>query len=286
MLLVERGQVTVDDAVVEYIPEFAANGKDAVRIRHLLTHTSGLPDMVPHNEELRAAHAPMPKFVNAACEAELLFAPGTGLSYQSSGILMLAEIIQRLEGVTIRDFLCREIFQPLGMRDTYLGRGHLPQKRTALVRLTDEQAQSRGNWNTDYWRDFGAPWGGMHSTVSDYLRFLLTMLSRGTFNESQVWGRSTVHAMTMDQTSAMVAIPAEQRAKMRWGLGFRIHSPMESAHHFGDLVSEQTFGHGGATGTVAWADPVRNLACVIFTTQPGNSCLQRIANAVAAAVVD
>src|SRR5262249_1570408 len=73
MLLVERGEVALDDFVAEYVPKFAANGKKAVRLRHLLTHTSGLPDMVPNNNALRAAHKPPAAFVEEICTLPLAF---------------------------------------------------------------------------------------------------------------------------------------------------------------------------------------------------------------------
>ena len=63
MLLVERGKLALDDRVAEFVPAFAQHGKQDVRIRHLMTHTSGLPDMLPENEALRAAHQPLEAFV-------------------------------------------------------------------------------------------------------------------------------------------------------------------------------------------------------------------------------
>ena len=67
MLLIERGLLTLNDRVTDFLPEFGAKGKIPTTVRHLLTHTSGLPDMVPNNIELRKAHAPLSEFVNATC---------------------------------------------------------------------------------------------------------------------------------------------------------------------------------------------------------------------------
>src|SRR4051812_46827108 len=93
MMLVERGELALDDRVAEFVPTFAQNGKQDVRVRHLLTHTSGLPDMVPDNDALRAAHAPLSRFVDEIVRLPLLFPPGTQVRYQSMGIAMLAEVV-------------------------------------------------------------------------------------------------------------------------------------------------------------------------------------------------
>ena len=100
--------------MTDCIPEFGKNGKTAVRIRHLLTHTSGLPDMLPDNVELRKNHSPLSAFVEGTCEVELDFPAGRGVRYQSMGFAILGEIIQRVSGVSCADFVRREIFEPLG----------------------------------------------------------------------------------------------------------------------------------------------------------------------------
>jgi len=76
MLLVERGLLTVDDRVEAYIPEFGKNGKHAMTIRHLLTHPSGLPDMLDNNIELRQAGAPLSEFMAGAVASSPIFQPG------------------------------------------------------------------------------------------------------------------------------------------------------------------------------------------------------------------
>ena len=105
MRLVETGKVTLDDSVEKIVPEFGCNGKDRVRVRHLMTHTSGLPDQLPDNLELRKQLAPHSRFVERICEIPLEFTPGTRISYQSCGIAMLGEIVERLSGMPLRVFL-------------------------------------------------------------------------------------------------------------------------------------------------------------------------------------
>ncbi len=96
MLLADRGKLALSDPVHKFIPEFAGGDRDLVTVQHLLTHTSGLPDMLPENVELRKRHAPLADFVAGACKTPLLFRPGTKVSYQSVGILLASEIAQRI----------------------------------------------------------------------------------------------------------------------------------------------------------------------------------------------
>src|SRR5204863_9436310 len=106
MLLVERGLLNLSDRVTRYIPDFAAHHKENTLVQHLFTHTSGLPDMLDNNLELRRAHAPLSKFIEGAIRDTVpLFAAGTKLSYQSMGTLVVAEIVQRISGLSIAAYL-------------------------------------------------------------------------------------------------------------------------------------------------------------------------------------
>src|SRR4051812_34923486 len=93
MMLVERGLIALEEKVSAYVPAFAAKNKGEVQVRHRMPHTSGLPDMLPDNEKLRRAHKPLSAFVEGTCQVELAFPPGTRVSYQSMGTLMLAEVV-------------------------------------------------------------------------------------------------------------------------------------------------------------------------------------------------
>ena len=121
LLLVERGQLSLDDRVCEIVSSFRGRGKYGVTVRHLLTHTSGLPDMLPNNRELRESHSPLEAFLAGACAAEMGFPPGRGVRYQSMGFAVLGEIVRSVSGRACADFLRTEIFEPLWMNDTSLG---------------------------------------------------------------------------------------------------------------------------------------------------------------------
>jgi CubicO group peptidase (beta-lactamase class C family) len=278
MLLVERGLLSLDDPVSHYLPEFRGDDRKNTRVRDLLSHTSGLPDMLPENTELRRAHAPLSEFARRAMNTPLLFPPRTDFRYQSMGILLAAEIVERVTGKRLRDFLKSEIFDPLGMRSSALGLGTFTIQDTAWCQTSARSSSAdleRFGPNSPYWRDMGHPWGGMHSTTLDLAILLQTFLNGGTYAGVRIFSPSTVAAMIRDQNTA-IGKP--------WGLGWGLAtSPVWC--YFGDLVSPHTFGHSGATGTVAWADPDRRLVCVILTTRPSGEdngrLLRLVSNAVA-----
>jgi CubicO group peptidase (beta-lactamase class C family) len=93
MILVDRGLISLDDPVSQYIPEFQGGERAQVTVRNLLSHISGLPDMLPQNTDLRRANAPLSEFVAGAATTPLLYSPGKSFRYQSKGILLAAEIV-------------------------------------------------------------------------------------------------------------------------------------------------------------------------------------------------
>lgn len=278
MLLVERGHVSLNDPVALYIPEFKGEERQKILVRHLLSHTSGLPDMLPENIALRRAHAPLSTFVERACQTPLLYPPNTDFAYQSKGILLAAEIVERVTKQRLRDFEEAEIFKPLGMTNSALGMGAFTLEETVWCGNTTEQTEDEKHFgaNSPYWRDMGHPWGGMHSTTTDLAILLQTMLNKGTYNNKRIFSSATVQTMTTNQNPFLNA---------PWGLGWGLANSLVW-NDFGEIVSPTTFGHTGATGTVAWADPTRNLICVILTNNRINngSLLRRVSNRVYAAV--
>jgi CubicO group peptidase (beta-lactamase class C family) len=267
VLLIERGELGLDDRVSEYVPEFAQEGKQDVRIRHLLTHTSGLPDMLPENEQLRASHAPLSAFVEGTCRHPLLFPPGTRVRYQSKGFLMLGEIIGRVSGVPVAEFLRREFFEPLGMADTALGAPREWLDRIAPCLLEEGRQPSDWDWNSPYWRMLGAPWGGLITTPEDFARFSRMVLDEGSLGRVRILSPAAVRAMTSNQLPGFPDLPEEDRRCRPWGLGWRLCWPGISAH-FGDLLGPRAAGHWGATGTLFWIDPDADAFCILLTNRP------------------
>jgi CubicO group peptidase (beta-lactamase class C family) len=296
LLLVERGQLSLDDRVCEIVSSFRGRGKYGVTVRHLLTHTSGLPDMLPNNRELRESHSPLDAFLAGACSAEMGFPPGRGVRYQSMGFAVLGEIIRSVAGRSCADFLRTEIFEPLWMNDTSLGAPEdwfsgpdAKGARIAEIRVPDDQRDSAldWGWNSRYWRGLGAPWGGVFSTPADLARFARMMLSGGSLEGTSIFSKAVVEVATRNQLLGMAGVPATDRDTRPWGFGWRLNWPGFSPY-FGDLLGPRMYGHMGATGTVLWMDPDRDAFAVILTTEPQEphgTYLARLSNAIAAALL-
>ena len=229
MLLVERGQVSLTDPVQKYLPEFQGPGREKVRVQDLLTHTSGLPDMLPENVKLREANAPLAEFVKGAMTTPLLFEPRTSFSYSSMGTLLAATIVERVTKMPLAQFEQHELFEPLKMKHSSLGLGERPLADTARVQgdsfAETEKDLERYGANSRYLRKLGHPWGGMHSTVDDLGIFLQMFLNGGVYDGKRILGRATVEAMIADQN---------KRLGHPWGLGWGLQTS-SAWNAFGDL---------------------------------------------------
>lgn len=275
MLLVERGQLLLSERVSEIIPEFGGKGRYGISVRHLLTHTSGLPDMLPNNMELRQAHATTEDFVAETCKATPEFTPGHNLQYQSKGFAMLGEIIKRVSGQSCPEFLQNEFFGPMGMNDTALGAPESwftgstdRQSRFADLRLPpDVPPDADWHWNTRYWRTLGAPWGGILTTTGDLARYAQMILNQGLHEGLQILSPQTVSLSTRNHLETMPNIPDNVHRSKPWGLGWKMLWPHNSSN-FGDLLSSSAYGHWGASGTLIWIDPELDAFGIILTTEP------------------
>jgi CubicO group peptidase (beta-lactamase class C family) len=289
MLLVERGLLNLNDRVTRYIPEFAEHGKEDVLVLHLFTHTSGLPDMLPNNLELRKRHTPLDEFLlRCARDSELLFKPGTQLSYQSVGTAVVALIVQRLSGLSIAEFLQREIFDPLGLKSTALGSQSFPRERLVRVQVPDYQAGGTDyDWNSDYWRKLGVPWGGMYSTPEDFAVICHTLLNNGRHGDTQLVSPLIVQRMTTNRLDELPDLPESVRRTQPWGLGWRMNHPGTSGS-WSDLLGRHVFGHTGATGTTVWMDPRTKGFCILLTSAIREKApwrLVHLSNAIASSFV-
>jgi CubicO group peptidase (beta-lactamase class C family) len=260
MLLADRGEVQLSDPVRKFIPEFAEGDRKRITLRHLLTHTSGLPDQLPENIELRKRHAPLEEFVERAIHTPLLFEPGQEVRYQSMGFLLAAEAVQRITQCPFRDYLREEVFLPLEMQNSELGLGHLKIEETAQSQVEEAPGLYGGgndtqswNWNSHYWRDLGAPWGGAHSNGGNLERFLRYFLHPdGSFLKT-----ATAREMIANQNLGL---------DTPWGLGFMVQS-----ENLGGFCSPEAFGHSGSTGTLCWADSRHDTSMVLLTTLPAKT---------------
>jgi CubicO group peptidase (beta-lactamase class C family) len=258
MTLCDAGELRLDDRVEAYLPQFRGENRNQVTIRHLLSHASGLPDQLPENRQLRSRHAGLDEFVAGAVRVPLAFSPGSRFLYSSMGILLAAEIAVRISGMPMKSLIRDRVFAPLEMRTASLGLGG--RSIATLIRCQTEQAAAEAgagdegsatwDWNSQYWRDLAAPWGGAHGSASDVAKFLADFLEPS----GKVLRPATAAEMLTRQYSPVVASR---------GLGFGLGRSNSSRY-----CSQDAFGHTGSTGTLAWADPKSQAICVVLTTMP------------------
>jgi CubicO group peptidase (beta-lactamase class C family) len=261
MTLFDRGEFKLDDPLQKFIPQFTADGREQVTMRHLLTHVSGLPDQLSENDTLRSKHAPLSEFVEHAVRTPLNFAPGSRYQYSSMAILLAARVAELISGADILSLLERTVFQPLGMRHSAQGLGGFALADMVPVQTERAAPESGGgdpnakdwDWNSPYWRRLGAPWGGTHSSAPDIGRFLTEFLDE----KGAVVKPATARLMVSNQNRPGLALR---------GLGFNVGSGAGSRG-----CSDQTFGHTGSTGTIAWADPASHTICVVLTSLPARA---------------
>lgn len=274
MTLYDQRAFSLDDRVDKYLPEFKGDGRERVKVSHLLTHVSGLPDQVPANARLRSSHALLSEFVKEAMRVPLEFEPGTKYEYSSMAILLACEIAQRLSGKNFLELVQSAVLDPLNMTRSAIGVGRL--KFDELVRLQIEHAAPEAgggdpnaknwDWNSEYWRKLGAPWGGVHASAGDILKFLDAFASPG----GKFLSPETARLMIRNHNTQLL-VPR--------GLGFAV-GPLSLGHG----VSPTAFGHTGSTGTLAWCDPETLDACVVLTSLPGQAVKPHPRELVSAAI--
>jgi uncharacterized protein YbbC (DUF1343 family)/CubicO group peptidase (beta-lactamase class C family) len=242
MLLIERGQIKLDERVQKYIPEFAGGGKDPITIRQLLTHTSGLQPDLSRNPDWTGYDTA----IRMACAERVLTPPGTAFRYSDINFFLLGEVVVRVSGIRLNEFVAREVYGPLRMVDT----GFLPPI-TQLPRIapteTSNREVSRGTVHDPTARRMAGVAGhaGLFTTAADLARYARMLLNLGELDGVRVFRPETVQLMTRVQSPANV--PA------RRGLGWDIDSPYSGPR--GKYFPIGSYGHTGWTGTSLWLDP-------------------------------
>ena len=261
MTLYEKGAFQLDDPVTKFLPEFTGDGREKTTVRQLLTHVSGLPDQLPENAELRARHASLSDFVEAAIRTPLLFAPGEKFSYSSMAILLATEIAQRISKTPFPKLVEETIYEPLGMKRSAMGAGNLDPDKWMRCQVESSAPESGAgdpstkswDWNSAYWRELGAPWGGAHGSATDVALFLDEFL--------HLQGK-----ILKSETAKLMIRNHNAEGFRAYGLGFDVGSSTGSP-----ACSASVFGHTGATGTRCWADPESDTIFVVLTTLPARA---------------
>jgi len=246
MALVERGLCSLDEPVGQIAPELAALSR-GVTVRHLLTHTSGLPGFASRNEALRAALAPLPTLLEAFWRCSPGYAPGTAFRYSNAGVAAQAALIARLSGVGYHEAVATLALRPLGMHDSFLPVAPAHWSRVAQVADAAYAGLPHESFNSFYFRSLGLPWGGLYATARDIHRFLTYFLAAWTTDDDQAETATEREgqlspAARREMTVAQVAVPpapahpdddldAQAWPLVEWGLGWEIKGGQTPAPH-------------------------------------------------------
>ena len=272
MMLAEEGKLAISDPVEQHLPEFRGlmlevNGAlrppaRKITIRDLMTHTSGLPEYGP------SALADLyTRFQYTLAEVTLLnsqlrlkFEPGLQWQYSNPGLASLGRIIEVTAGMPYEVFLAKRIFEPLGMKDSFLFPRTEHHARIARTyNLADGKLTDYGDMIYRKGAKYSMPEGGMYSTASDLVAFYRMMLDGGERNGVRLLSKASVHAMTELHTGGID--PAGHSPGMGYGLTWTVARDARSTTALANLG---TFGHGGAFGTDAFVDPKRDLIGVFL----------------------
>ena len=241
LLLHQRGRLSIENPVKKYIPEFTGDGRDAVTVRHLLTHTSGLrPDISVSGWDDHAECI-------AKCVAEKLRTPpGTAFKYSDINFQLLDEILRRVTRQRIDVFCNKEIFGPLKMTDTGYNPPTVKHARVAPTTVTDGQAL-RGIVHDPRARKTAGIAGhaGLFTTAPDLAKYARCLLNGG----APIFTPETVKLMTTAQTPATLTL---QRS-LGWDMTSGYSSPRGEKD--GTQFPPGSFGHTGFTGPSIWIDP-------------------------------
>ncbi|MGH7568756.1 MAG: serine hydrolase domain-containing protein [Gemmatimonadales bacterium] len=259
MLLVERGQVRLDAPVATYVPEFAGPGTDAITVRRLLTHTSGLRATLPLLREAADSAAAL-RMVFAATP---VVRPGARVIYSDVNAILLGEIVRRAAGEPLDRFAGREIFAPLGLRQTLFRPPARLRPRIAPTGVWRGRPVA-GVVNDPSAAKLGGVAGhaGAFGTARDVARFAQFMLREGALADGtgRLLEASTIRLFITKAPES--AVGPDSRA-----LGWQTVPTDESVSSAGTLFGPRSYGHTGWTGTSLWIDPERDLFVVLLTNR-------------------
>ncbi|HEY6274018.1 MAG TPA: exo-beta-N-acetylmuramidase NamZ domain-containing protein [Terriglobales bacterium] len=275
MRLVQQGHLRLEDPVFRHLPEFGANGKEAVTVRHLLTHYSGLkPDL-----DLTIPWEGRETAFRMANEEKLQAPPGAQFVYSDINFIVLGELVQQLSGMTLEAYAEANIFEPLKMNHT---RFLPPASWTPKIAETlsiDHKHVLRGVVQDMTAERMGGAAGhaGVFSTGGDLAIYAQAMIDRKTILAPDIIEKMTTPQQPPNATEVR-------------GLGWDIDSSFSTNR--GTLLPVGSFGHTGFTGTSIWIDPYTDTYIILLTNtvhprlsaHPLISLRGRVANAVAIAL--
>ena len=300
MMLYEQGKLLLDEPVSDFIPEFknpvvldkfndadttytTVPAKREITFRDLLTHTSGLDyaDIGSSKVEVIYAknHIPLGlgyfdanllDRMKALGKLPLSFQPGEKWQYGLNTDL-LGCLIEVISGMNLEEFLSKNIFQPLGMKDTYFNLPASKAERLATV-YTEDSLHHIIKWSHEFRhidpdyptmkKHYFSGGAGLSSTAFDYAVFMQMLLNGGVYNGNRILSKRSVEMMTSGQLDPGIF------GDDNFGLGFAVTSEKSAAK--GSRYAG-SFSWGGYYGTTYWADPKANLVCLFMTQQTPNT---------------
>lgn len=284
LMLKEEGLLSLDDRASQYLPRWDGPGIRDITIRQLLTHTSGITG------GLSSWEGRLTDAVADKAEEGVEFPPGSRYRYADANSAALAAIIGAVSGVPEDDFIRDRILEPLGMADSYL-----VAVPTDDPRARRTAAGYRGNSETGEWRQYrdamtGALtpfWGGsggLYATGLDYARFLGMMMNGGELNGHRFLQPETVELATSPQTQSVYTNSDRMAMTRLYGLHWYAWTDQDRVDPW--PVSPGAFGHGGAEGTIAIADPTERLIILYLTQSNGNDTRRHVPRMIYRAIID
>lgn len=252
--LIDHGEVRLDDPVATFLPAFVRNGKEDVKIRHLLTHTSGLPAHRAFHQEAATADEVLEKIYDAPFASPV----GKKVAYSDLGFMTLYKVVEEAAGDVFKQFVDREIFAPLEMEETAFNPS-FEKNRYAVTEYNemlqdykcglvhDENAEAMGGVSGH---------AGLFSTVGDLQNFAEMIENKGIFKGKRILSEATLTMSRKNYT------PFDNEHR---GMGWMMKNP--EAASCGDLFSESAYGHTGFTGTSIWFDPEVDLHVILLTNR-------------------
>lgn len=291
--LAEAGVIEVDDPVVRWWPEFGAHGKDQVTVRHLLQHRSGVPTGPGGQLGDVLAMADWQWSTRRLAASRPRWAPGERAAYHylSYGF-MLGEVARRATGRQLPELMRERIFEPLDLRDTYLGLPACQLDRAVPIQVDLPAGRVVERvLNSPRVRQAVIPAGGVSASAADVARFYRAMLAGGQLDGVRITSPEVVAQMrapsTVDgQPDGLLQYP------VRFGQGFQLGGPAvgwPAVEPFGHLSSRYSFGHNGSNVCVGWADPPHALVVVYLGSrirgwQPDRTMVRDLADHLIAGI--
>lgn len=278
LALAEDGLLSLEDRVADHLPGFERHGKGGVRVRHLLQHTAGIPDM-PRIGDLEGM------LRTGTVDLELLHdlvpqsPPGARTAYHSlSGWFLIQAILERAGGADLRTLLRRRLLDPLGFEN--LSYGVEPGRIDEVARHAVTGLKAPPFMADIFTRNIGVsvedaialtnrpefltailPSANVVATPREVGRFMQLLLQQGEIDGVRVISRDAVQRMVTDLTPP--GLDGTLRMPMRYGLGVMMGGDAFSL--FG-LGTKGAYGHLGLSNVVVYADPARELAVAFLNT--------------------